>query len=74
MSFHLALLLLVIGHLEVFKGFNAFQFIPHEIFLGKGFVGLALSLALLFFLFRRFHSPTRTYRAGRLIICSFCCF
>ena len=27
--------------------------------MGKGFVGLALSLALLYFLFRRFHSPTR---------------
>lgn len=59
MVFHLALLLLVIGHLELFKGFTFFQFWEHEIFLGKGFVGLTLSLALLYFLFRRFHSPTR---------------
>jgi nitrate reductase gamma subunit len=59
MSFHIALLLLIIGHLELFEGFNIFQFIPHEIFLGKGFVGLVLSLALLFFLFRRFASPVR---------------
>ncbi len=59
MIFHLALLLLIIGHLELFKGFTFFQFWRHEIFLGKGFVGLALSLALLYFLFRRFHSPTR---------------
>lgn len=59
MVFHLALLLLIIGHLELFKGFTFFQFWEHEIFLGKGFVGLTLSLALLFFLFRRFHSPTR---------------
>jgi nitrate reductase gamma subunit len=59
MVFHLALLLLIIGHLELFKGFTFFQFWEHEIFLGKGFVGLALSLALLYFLFRRFHSPTR---------------
>ena len=59
MSFHIALLLLIIGHLELFEGFNLFQFIPHEIFLGKGFVGLVLSLALLFFLFRRFASPVR---------------
>ena len=59
MVFHLALLLLIIGHLELFKGFTFFQFWEHEIFLGKGFVGLTLSLALLTFLFRRFHSPTR---------------
>ena len=59
MVFHLALLLLIIGHLELFKGFTFFQFWEHEIFLGKGFVGLTLSLALLYFLFRRFHSPTR---------------
>jgi len=59
MSFHIALLLLIIGHLELFEGFNVFQFIPHEIFLGKGFVGLVLSLTLLFFLFRRFASPVR---------------
>jgi [DsrC]-trisulfide reductase subunit M len=59
MLFHLALLLLIIGHLELFKGFTFFQFWEHEIFLGKGFVGLTLSLALLTFLFRRFHSPTR---------------
>lgn len=59
MIFHLAMLLLIIGHLELFKGFTVFQFWGHEIFLGKGFVGLALSLALLYFLFRRFHSPTR---------------
>jgi nitrate reductase gamma subunit len=59
MSFHIALLLLIIGHLELFEGFNVFQFVPHEIFLGKGFVGLVLSLTLLFFLFRRFASPVR---------------
>ncbi len=59
MVFHLALLLLIIGHLELFKGFTLFQFWGHEIFLGKGFVGLALLIALLYFLFRRFHFPTR---------------
>ena len=59
MCFHIALLLLIIGHLELFEGFNVFQFIPHEIFMGKGFVGLVLSLTLLFFLFRRFASPVR---------------
>ncbi len=59
MLFHIALLLLILGHLELFKGFTFFQFWGHEIFLGKGFVGLALSLALLYFFFRRFHSPAR---------------
>ncbi|MBI5604300.1 MAG: respiratory nitrate reductase subunit gamma [Deltaproteobacteria bacterium] len=59
MIFHLALLLLIIGHLELFKGFTFFQFWAHEIFLGKGFVGLVLSIILLYLLFRRFHSPTR---------------
>jgi nitrate reductase gamma subunit len=59
MAFHIALLLLIIGHLELFKGFTFFQFWGHEIFLGKGFVGLVLSLALIVLLFRRFHSPTR---------------
>ena len=57
--FHICFLLLLIGHLELFKVFNVFQVIPHEVFLGKGFVGLLLSLCLLFFLFRRFRSPYR---------------
>jgi nitrate reductase gamma subunit len=36
-----------------------FQVIPHDVFLGQGYVGLILSLALLYFLFRRFASPVR---------------
>jgi len=59
MIFHIALLLLIIGHLELFKGFTFFQFWEHEIFLGKGFVGLTMIIALLYLLFRRFASPTR---------------
>jgi nitrate reductase gamma subunit len=59
MSFHIALLLLIIGHLELFAEFRVFQIIPHEVFLGKGFIGLILSIALLYFLFRRFKSPTK---------------
>jgi len=57
--FHICFLLLIVGHLELFKAFPVFQVIPHEIFLGKGFVGLILSLCLLFFLFRRLRSPYR---------------
>ena len=57
--FHICFLLLIIGHLELFRQFSVFQVIPHEVFLGKGFVGLVLLLCLLFFLFRRFKSPYR---------------
>ncbi len=59
MLFHISFLLLILGHLELFKEFSVLQVIPHEVFLGKGFVGLILSLCLLFFLFRRFRSPYR---------------
>jgi nitrate reductase gamma subunit len=59
MVFHVALLLAIIGHLELFQRFELFQVIEHEVFLGRGFVGLALAVALLFFLFRRFVSPNR---------------
>ncbi len=59
MLFHASLLLLIIGHLELIQEFKIFQIIQHEIFLGKGFIGLILCVALLFFLFRRFISPYR---------------
>jgi nitrate reductase gamma subunit len=59
MLFHIALFLLIIGHLELIREFSMFQIIPHNVFLGKGFVGLTLSICLLFFLFRRFLSPVR---------------
>ncbi len=42
MAFHICLLLLLIGHLELIADFAIFQIIPHEIFLGNGFVGLIL--------------------------------
>ena len=59
MAFHICLLLLIIGHLELFGDIGVLQLIPHEIFLGQGFVGLVAALALLYFLFRRFSSPVR---------------
>jgi nitrate reductase gamma subunit len=59
MSFHIALLFLIIGHLELFAEFRVFQIVPHEVFLGKGSIGLILAVALLYFLFRRFKSPTK---------------
>jgi nitrate reductase gamma subunit len=57
--FHISLVFLLIGHLELIWDIGVFQIIPHEPFLGKGFVGLALVVSLLFFLFRRFLSPVK---------------
>jgi nitrate reductase gamma subunit len=57
--FHICFILLILGHLELIRPFAVFQIIPHEPFMGRGFVGLLLSLCLLFFLFRRFSSPVK---------------
>jgi nitrate reductase gamma subunit len=57
--FHVCLLLLLIGHLELFAEIAILQAIPHEVFLGQGYVGLLTLIALLYFLFRRFRSPVR---------------
>lgn len=59
MLFHICFFFLIIGHLELFGEIGIFQIIPHEVFLGKGFIGLILTVSLLFFLFRRFVSPNR---------------
>lgn len=59
MVFHICILLLILGHLELFGEIETLQLIPHEIFLGQGLVGLIASIALLYFLFRRFVSPVR---------------
>ena len=59
MVFHACLFLLLLGHLELLERFAILQVVPHEIFLGKGLVGVALVVSLLHFLFRRFSSPVR---------------
>ena len=59
MLFHICLFLLIIGHFELFAEFKIFQIIPHEVFLGQGYIGLILGIALLYFLLRRFVSPFR---------------
>jgi [DsrC]-trisulfide reductase subunit M len=59
MAFHIGLVLLLIGHLEVVADFKIIQIIPHDIFLGKGFLGLTLAVCLIAFLGRRFMSPVR---------------
>ncbi len=59
MAFHICLVLLFIGHLELIAEFDVLQIIEHQIFLGGGFVGLIMLVALIYFLFRRFASPVR---------------
>jgi nitrate reductase gamma subunit len=59
MFFHGALVLLIIGHLELIGEIHAFQVIPHQVFLGGGLVGLVLTVSLFFFLFSRFKTPYR---------------
>ncbi|MFH1136942.1 MAG: respiratory nitrate reductase subunit gamma [Pseudomonadota bacterium] len=59
LGFHFCLILLLVGHLELIADFGLFQIVPHQIFLGGGLVGLFMCLALLFFLLRRFISPTK---------------
>ncbi len=58
-AFHVSFLLLFIGHLELIRNFKILQVIPHEVFLGAGWVGITIIVAVLFFLFRRFTPPSR---------------
>lgn len=59
MVFHLALIILFLGHLELIADIKILQIIPHNVFMGKGFVGLALIVCAIYFLGRRFKSPVR---------------
>ncbi len=59
MLFHICFLLLIIGHFELIGNYRILQIVEHEIFLGGGYIGLILSISLLYFLFRRFRSPVR---------------
>ena len=59
MAFHICLVLLLIGHLELIAEFESLQVISHEVFIGGGWVGLITALCLLYFLFRRLISPVK---------------
>ncbi len=59
MAFHICLALLLIGHLELFKAFAVLQAIAHDVFIGGGWTGLVILVCIVYFLFRRFHSPVR---------------
>ena len=58
-AFHVAFLLLILGHLELLGEIRILQVIEHEVFLGGGVVGIVLLVATAYFFFRRFHSPVR---------------
>jgi nitrate reductase gamma subunit len=58
-AFHAAFFLLFIGHLELIRDFSIIQLIPHEVFLGAGWVGIVLMVTTLYFLMRRFSTPVR---------------
>jgi nitrate reductase gamma subunit len=55
--FHFAVLLLLLGHLELIGEIGVLQVVPHRVFLGGGVIGVFLFGVALFFLFRRFHAP-----------------
>jgi nitrate reductase gamma subunit len=58
-AFHVAVLFLVLGHLELAWDIPILQVIPHKIFLGAGSVGIVMMAGTLYFLFRRFGTPYR---------------
>lgn len=57
--FHLGILLLILGHIELFGEFRVLQIIEHDIFLGHGMVGLAVIVCLIYFFVRRIKAPVR---------------
>lgn len=59
MAFHIAFLLIIIGHAELFTTFRVFGLEPEHVFVGRGFAGLTICIALVYFLLRRFRSPFR---------------
>ncbi len=58
MIYHVAFALLILGHMDLFSGISL---VPEDSkhMLGAGAVGVAVTLALLAFLVRRFRSPER---------------
>ena len=56
--FHLGIAVLILAHLDLLPWFNLYPSdSPHMI--GNGFVGLVVTLAAFYFLFRRFFAPVR---------------
>ncbi len=59
MIFHICFLLLIIGHLELIDDFRILQVFEHDVFLGKGFIGLILCITLIYFFLRRLVTPNK---------------
>jgi nitrate reductase gamma subunit len=57
LSFHVVLLLAIVGHVELVAEIGMLQIIRHEVFWGGGLLGLMLLAGTVFLLFRRFHAP-----------------
>jgi len=58
MVYHAAFLLLILGHLDIFPGFNVMPPASRHM-IGAGAVGVGVTLPLLYFIARRFRSPHR---------------
>ena len=59
MAFHICVVLLIIGHLELFREIGLLRILPHDLFIGGGWTGVVVILCILYFLFRRFYGPVR---------------
>lgn len=62
MIYHLAFLLLILAHLDLIPGIHLMSPDSAHMF-GAGSVGVAVTLSLLYFLFRRLRHPTREVSA-----------
>ena len=58
MVFHIGFLLLILGHLDILPQISLIPEASRHM-LGAGLVGVAVTLPLFYFLFRRFRSPNR---------------
>jgi nitrate reductase gamma subunit len=58
MIFHISFLLLILGHLDILPNISLIPEASRDM-LGRGLVGVGVTLPLFYFLFRRFRSPIR---------------
>lgn len=58
MIFHISFLLLILGHLDILPSISLIPEASRHM-LGRGLVGVGVTLPLFYFLFRRFRSPIR---------------
>jgi nitrate reductase gamma subunit len=58
MIFHISFLLLILGHLDILPNISLVPEASRDM-LGRGIVGVGVTLPIFYFLFRRFRSPIR---------------